>query len=69
MKIRLLQNYDNRDLVAGRIIDNELSASIKRELIKEGKAETVEKSKKVEKKELPKDKDNDTNTPKILASL
>lgn len=46
MKVRLLQNYNNRELLAGRVVDGELSEAVKRDLVKDGKAEEIREKKK-----------------------
>jgi len=46
MKIKLLQNYDNRELLAGRVVDKELPESVKAQLVKDGKAAEMEQPKK-----------------------
>ena len=47
MKIRLTQNYNNRELLAGMVIDQELPEKVKLQLVKDGKAVEVDKPKAV----------------------
>ena len=45
MKIRLLQDLNSRELIAGKIIYKEIPEADKGHLVEEGKAEIVEEKK------------------------